>query len=115
MALTTSALNTAADAVAGTCDQISLHDADPGGTGANELSGGSPAYARKAPSWSAAASGSASTASALVFDVPASATVAYVGYWDSTGPTFLGSDAVTNEAFAAQGQYSLDTASLSFS
>lgn len=115
MALTASALNTAADSVTARADQVSLHDADPAGTGANELSGGSPAYARKTPTWGAASGGVAAITGALVFDVPTGATVAYVGYWDSTGPTFLGSDAVTNEVFAAQGQYSLDTASLDFS
>jgi hypothetical protein len=40
------------------------------------------------------------------FDVPAGATVAYVGYW-AAGPTWLGSDQVTSETYAGQGTYTL--------
>ena len=116
MAFTASALNSAIGAVTARCNQISLHSADPGTTGINEVSGGSPAYARKVPTWGAASAGSSSdSATPQVFDVPAGTTVAFVGYWDSTGPTFLGSDPVTSETFGAQGQYSLDSATLSIS
>lgn len=53
-------------------------------TGANELTGGTPTYARKALTWSAAASGSKALAATLpTWDVPAGSTVAWVGFWDS--------------------------------
>lgn len=61
-------------------------------TGTNEVTGGSPAYARKALTWSAASSGSKALAATLpTWDVPASTTVAWVGLWDAiTVGTFLG-------------------------
>ena len=84
---------------------VSLHNGDPGGTGANEISGGAPAYARLAVTFNAAASGESAIPADLTFDVPAT-TVMHVGYWSAvTAGTFLGSDPVTNEVFAAQGQY----------
>lgn len=60
-------------------------------TGANEVTGGSPAYARKAQTFAAAASGSkAQNGTAPVFDVPAT-TVRWVGMWDAlTAGNFLG-------------------------
>jgi len=85
----------------------SLHTADPGATGINEVTGGTPAYARKAIVFDAAAAGARALSVDATFDVPA-CTVAYVGYWTAiTAGTFLGSDPVTNETFAAQGQYKL--------
>jgi len=94
-------------------DAVSLHSADPGTIGDNELSGGSPAYARQTPSFNAASGGSRDLAADLTFDVPAGATVAYVGYWQGT--TFLGSDAVTAETYAAQGTYKVLAAGTSLS
>lgn len=68
----------------------SLHGGFPGLTGANELSGGAPAYARKAVTWNAAAAGSKALAVAAVFDVAAGATVRWIGFWDAvTVGTFL--------------------------
>lgn len=72
----------------------------------NELSGGSPAYARKNITVNAASGGVRALNADMAFDVMPASTVAYVGYWAS-GPTFLGSDPVTNEVFAAQGTYTL--------
>ena len=86
----------------------SLHDNDPGDGGANEISGGSPAYTRKAHTWNSASAGSMDDSNAPVFDVPAGKTVKYVGMWSLvTGGVFCGAAAVTNEAFAAQGTYTL--------
>ena len=85
---------------------ISLHTGDPGATGVdNEVSGGSPAYARKAATINAAATGSRALDADVTLDVPA-CTVSYVGYWSLvTGGVFHGSDDVTDEVFGAQGQY----------
>lgn len=89
----------------------SLHSGAPGDTGANEITGGSPAYARKAVTWNAAASGSLDSSNAPVFDVPSGTTVAHVGFWDAvTAGNFLGSADVTDETFAAQGTYTLTDA-----
>lgn len=90
----------------------SLHDGDPADTGANEISGGSPAYARKAINFNAAASGSMDSSNSPVFDVPAGKTVKYIGFWDAASSgTYYGSVAVTNEAFAGQGTYTVNSGS----
>lgn len=60
-------------------------------TGTNEVTGGSPAYARKAITWNTASSGSKLSSSSPTFDVPGSTTVAYVGLWSlASGGTFAG-------------------------
>lgn len=69
----------------------SLHSGFPGNSGANEISGGSPAYARKAVTFAAASGGSRAQTGTAVFDVPAAATVQFVGFWDAlTAGNFLG-------------------------
>src|SRR5262245_51902530 len=61
-------------------------------TGTSEVTGGSPAYARKGLTWSAAASGSKALTTTLpTWDVPAGTTVSWVGFWDAvTVGNFLG-------------------------
>ena len=82
---------------------ISLHSGDPSTTGANELTGGSPAYARKAVTWNAAASGLRTNSGALVFDVPISTTVYHVGFWSAiTTGTFYGYFPVGAASYAVQ-------------
>lgn len=86
----------------------SLHSAYSA-SGANELTGGSPAYARQAVTWAAASGGppatKASSAVAGAFNVPASSTVAFVGLFSAvTSGTFAGmgpNDAGTPYAFTA--------------
>lgn len=91
----------------------SLHSADPGDSGANELSGGSPAYARKAITWNAASGGSMDDSNVPVFDVPPATTVSFVGFWSAvTAGVFYGSADVTDEVFANQGTYTLTDADL---
>src|SRR3990167_10447667 len=69
----------------------SLHTGDPGDSGTSEVSGGTPAYIRKVVTWNAAAAGAMDDSNAPVFDVPASTTVAYVGFWSAvTVGTFFG-------------------------
>lgn len=98
--LTTATKNTMLDAV--TITQASLHSADPGATGANELSGG--AYARKSVTIPAASGGERKLSTTTRFDVPAGATVSHVGYWN--GSTFVGGDQLTaTESYAAAGSY----------
>jgi hypothetical protein len=83
-----------------------LFTADPGTTGTvvGELTGGTPAYARKAIGWGAA---SASTITgAPVFDVAAGTTVTYAGVTVSaTAGTADLRDrvAITSQAFSSQG------------
>ena len=95
MPFATAADNQMLDALAGgTPSSIigfaSLHTAYST-SGASEVSGGSPAYARKAITWSAASSGSKAASSSPVFDVPAGTTVAFVGLWSAASAgTFAG-------------------------
>lgn len=94
----------------------SLHTADPGNTGANEVTGGSPAYARKAITMAAASGGTRTASDTPVFDVPGGGTtVTHVGFWTAaTAGTFLGSDDLAaSETFASQGQFTITSSSLS--
>lgn len=84
----------------------SMHTADPGDTGASEVSGGSPAYARKAITLNAPAAGTMD-GDAITFDIPGSTTVTYGGLWDAvTAGNYLGSKQLTApETFAVQGTF----------
>lgn len=87
----------------------SLHTADPGQTGASEVVGGTPAYARVLVTWTAGTADGIYTATlATPFDVPAGTTVTHVGFWTaSTAGTFV--DHVAHAAtFPAQGQLTVD-------
>lgn len=79
-----------------------------------EITGGSPAYARKAIAFNNAADGSMDdSTNGAVFDVPAAATVDYASFHSAlTAGTLLGIDKVTAEAFGAQGTYNLTDADL---
>jgi hypothetical protein len=79
----------------------------------DEVSGGTPAYARKAITWAAASGGSMAANGTLpVFDVPA-CTVAFVGiYSASTDGTRYALIEVTNEVFAGQGTYTVNAGTL---
>lgn len=84
---------------------VSLHTADPGTTGTSEVTGGSPAYARKAASWTAGTVDGVVTVT-VTFDVPSGTTVTYVGLWNAASAgSFLDKAAVTSQAFASQGTY----------
>jgi hypothetical protein len=88
MSLSAAAKNTMLDNWGVT--QFSLHT-DYSSSGANEVTGGAPAYARKNVSFSAASSGSKATSTQPVFDVPISTTVRWLGKWISA--TFAGMEA----------------------
>lgn len=111
MPFSTSGKNLMLDAWGTAADFASLHTADPGDSGANEVTGGSPAYARKAHTWNAANAGAMDNSNAPVFDVPAGTTVSWVGFWSAeSGGTFYGAADVIDEVFAAQGTYTLTDA-----
>lgn len=80
MSLTVAAKNTMLAALS--IDTASLHTAFPGLTGTSEVTGGTPAYARKAVSFAAPAGGSRALSAAVTFDVPAT-TVRWFGFWVS--------------------------------
>lgn len=65
-------------------DTLKLHTGYPGSTGANELTGGTPAYAPKPCSFAASAAGEPrSLSAAVVFDVPASS-IGWCSGWTGT-------------------------------
>lgn len=84
--LTDATVNTMLDSI--THDSASLHTAYSA-TGASEVTGGSPAYARKAITIAAAASRARAASTQPVFDVPAT-TVRFIGLWTSAGSVFRG-------------------------
>ena len=68
---------------------VSLHTGDTSTTGANEVTGGSPAYARVAVTWNSPSGGSVTNSNALSINLPASTTASYFGVWSaSTSGTF---------------------------
>jgi hypothetical protein len=71
-----------------TFDLASLHTAYSA-TGANEVTGGAPAYARKAITIAAASSRARAASTAPVFDVPVT-TVRFIGLWTNAGTVFRG-------------------------
>lgn len=86
-----------------------LFTADPGTTGTvtGEVTGGSPAFARKALSWGAAAA-SAIVSAATTFDIGAGNTLTFAGV--TVGLVLTTADlrdrvAITSQNFASQGTY----------
>ncbi|GAA1147826.1 hypothetical protein GCM10009651_35690 [Microbacterium natoriense] len=101
MAFTTATKETAALAVTGIGNTISLHTGDPGTTGTAETTGGSPAYARKTTTWTGGTVDGTVTGSAVAFDVPAG-TYTHIGVWN--GATFVGGFALASSTGALPGQ-----------
>jgi len=90
MPLVVAGKNAACDGIAAIVTHASLHTT-LNDTGANEVTGGAPAYARKAITWSAASGGQRSNSAGLTFDVPAATTVVAFGLFTAiTAGTFEG-------------------------
>lgn len=85
---------------------ISLHSADPGTTGASEITGGS--YVRVATTW-AAASAAAMAGSQVTINVPAGTTIAYWGIWSAStgGVWFDGGQLPAPQTYATAGTFNL--------
>lgn len=83
-------------------------------SGGTELSGGSPAYARRAVTWQTASDGLIRPNADLTFDIPAGANVArWRGYSAITAGIDYDGAPLTQENFAGQGQYRLVAAQTS--
>ena len=77
-----------------------------------EIAGGDPAYARQSVTWTSPSEGNVSPNANLTFNVPADTTVGgWRGFSALTAGTNYGGKNLTNEAFAAQGEYTLLAAS----
>lgn len=82
---------------------VSVHTASPSTTGANEASGGSPAYARKQTTWTDGGSDGVTNGSQVTFDLPAG-TYTHIGLWSaSTAGTFYDSYDITDQVLSTQG------------
>ena len=103
------------DALVGTASgspitHASLHTAAPPG---NEVTGGTPAYARIAITFGAATGGAIDSTNTPVFDVPGATTVTHVGFYTALAAgTLMAFADVTDEAFGGQGTYTLTDADL---
>ena len=127
MAMTNDAKHAMLDAQFGTGaasgTYISLHSADPTTTVAtalaNEIAGGTPAYARKQANFAAAAAGAKALAASLVFDIQAGDAFSFYAVWRvasaGTQAQFMGSAALTagEPAYGSQGTYTITALSLS--
>jgi hypothetical protein len=81
---------------------VSLHSADPGETGANEISGGS--YARKQVTFNAPSGGSMTNSNLLRWDNMPAVTVTHVALWDAaTGGNCLWTGALTASVTVSAG------------
>jgi len=95
----------------------SLHSADPTNTVAtalaNEIAGGSPAYARKQINYAAAASGLKAIAANIVFDIQAGDAFSHYALWKVASggaqADLVGSAALTSAegAYGSQGTYTI--------
>jgi hypothetical protein len=103
----TSTKQTLANSYATAAAYASLHTAQPSQGTPAEVTGGAPAYARKALTWTPSGSGT-STASAT-FDVPTGTTVTFAGLWSaSTAGTLVDFVSVTSQTFNSQGQLTVN-------
>ncbi len=117
--LATEGRNAAVNGVAA-ATYVSMHTADPGANGTNEITGGTPAYARKQVTWGTAANGTRTITGSVTFDIPSGVNVSHFGIWTAlTGGTYYGSDALRDnngnavvESFGGQGTYTLTSASI---
>lgn len=105
MALKTASMkNTLAIAYAANAAFGALYSTVPDTAAGTELSGGSPAYARKALSWSAPSNGYIEAT--VTFDVAPGSTVAGAGVHSAaTNGTYLDGGTVTTQSFSSQGQF----------
>lgn len=112
MPLNDNGKNVALGGLAAVAGFASLHTANPNPSGGNEVTGGSPAYARKAITWNTPNAGNLDSSNAPVFDIPAGTTVTHFGLWSAaTGGTFYGGEPLSApETFTGQGTYTLTDA-----
>jgi hypothetical protein len=105
----TTARNVGVDAIAALGTRWAAHTGDPGGanSASNEVTGGSPAYARKAVAWNAASGGAATQNGDVVIDIPAGTTVSWLSLWNTAGTVRYLKKDVTDEVFGAQGTYTV--------
>lgn len=92
---------------------VSLHTGDPGTSGANELTGGTPVYAAQATAWTTPTTDTLALSNQPTWNVPAGSTITHVAFRDAaTGGNVVWSRALPfAETYAGQGTYTLTSAS----
>jgi hypothetical protein len=112
MALTNDAKGVMLNALGAVALRASLHTADPGSSGTNEVTGGS--YARQPIDWNAAASGALDNNTNPAFAVPSATTVTHFGIWNTAGTVFYGGGSLSGggETFTNAGTYTLTDADI---
>lgn len=112
MPLTNAALDAGNNAITALLGFASLHTADPGGTGASEVTGGG--YTRVAATWNPSSGAIAALNGTLSFSGPANGAAQYVGFWSaSSGGTWRGGKAlIGDQTFNAAGQYTVTAVTL---
>ena len=106
MAFTNTLLNYGLDGMAEVVGEVSLHSANPGTSGTDEIDGGS--YERQVPNFNAATDASVSIDSILTFEVPGGGTVvSWVGLWDAAEVFLGGIELNTSEVFEGDGQFAV--------
>lgn len=110
MAFTDDLFDPMLNAAGSTAATASLHTDDPGSSGDDEVSGG--AYERRPVSWAAADGGTVAVDGDVVFDVPASTTVSWLGLWDSSDGWLGGIELSSPEEFTEAGTYTVTTLSI---
>lgn len=114
MGLNATAKDIGLTAIVAVISHFSLHTNAVGSGSGGEISGGTPAYARKSVTWGASSGGVVAITNQPVFDIPASTTVARAGLWSAaSGGTYYGDGDVADEFYAAQGTYTITAASIS--
>ncbi|GAA1470060.1 hypothetical protein NE857_31630 [Nocardiopsis exhalans] len=95
-----------------TAVEASLHTADPGSTGANEVSGGD--YERVPVAWDPPSGGAITADDELVFLVPAlgSDEVTHVGLWNASGDWLIDAAAAVPQPFPTAGTATVEVLSL---
>jgi hypothetical protein len=88
---------------------VSLHTADPGTSGASEVTGGS--YARQAITWNPASDGQKTVVEPPVFQVPGSTVITHFGLWNAgSGGTYRFGKLLPNpQTFSSPGTYTADS------
>lgn len=111
MGLSIAGRNARLNGMATDYDTMSLHQGDPGETGANECSGGAPVYSRQPVAWGAASGGSIGFSAVPVFNVEKFDTVTYVGFWK--GSVFMAGYPIDPQSFNNQGTLTFDSFTIS--
>lgn len=93
-----------------------MHTADPGGTGANEVTGGAGPYARQAVTFNAAAGKHADAVSALNFPGMPAVTVTHISLWSaaSGGTEWLEGSLAVQKSVNAGDTFQLPASDIDF-